>query len=98
VLPTASFCFVLFWSVRLYKVIFARIGSAFIPYFYKAASSLPANNVFVGRVSSSDKRLGNTGLTFLSLQQNWYISNCLTCLPCVCQIISHGWCTFNAVS
>lgn len=89
--------FVLFWSVRLYKVIFGRIGSAFVPYFYKAASSLPAS-VFIGRVSSLDERLGNTGLTFHSLQHNWYISNCVACLPCVSQIISHGWYTFNALS
>lgn len=88
---------VLFWPVRLYKVIFGRIGSAFVPYFYKAASSLPAN-VFVGGISSLDKRLRNTGLTFHSVQQNWYISNCLTCLPCVCQIVAHGWWTYNALS
>jgi hypothetical protein len=89
VLPQASlFCFGHFVS----EVIFSHSGSVFAPYVYRAASPLPA------RVSSIEKGLENTCLTFHSLQQSCCLmSSCLSFLACVFQIISHGFCKCNAV-
>lgn len=82
------FCF----SHTVSKIVFTHIVPVFVSRFWRAASLLLASNFFwfpnvcVCRICSMEKGLGNTGLTFHSLQQN------LSFRVCASYIISHGAC------